>query len=195
LARPSPWGTFTSYSLPAFLAHSASGQNEPCYSLRRHGRSTLVSGPAGPAAGSSGSGQTLHFALQEKQRPFSASDHHEVGHRPASQAVISFLALQRPRSDWGRVKWQSTSVDDNLYSHSVARQPHGRSPRGRNRANACGASVFSGAQLRTIRRIRRAWAHSCKACSNWAGSTAAACASTRAGPRAMPPTHANTRRN
>ena len=25
LARPSPWGTFTSYSLPAFLAHSASG--------------------------------------------------------------------------------------------------------------------------------------------------------------------------
>jgi hypothetical protein len=27
----------------------------------------------------------------------------------------------------------------------MARQPHGRSPRGRNRANACGASVFSGA--------------------------------------------------
>src|SRR5712672_2606211 len=26
LARPSPWGTFTSYSLPAFLAHSESGQ-------------------------------------------------------------------------------------------------------------------------------------------------------------------------
>jgi hypothetical protein len=82
-------------------------------------------------------GPNVHFALQEKQRPFSASDHHEVGHRPASQAVISFLALQRARSDWGRVKWQSTSADDNLYSHSVARQPHGRSPRGRNRANAC----------------------------------------------------------
>src|SRR5215831_17856854 len=26
LAKPSPWGTFTSYSLPAFLAHSAVGQ-------------------------------------------------------------------------------------------------------------------------------------------------------------------------
>src|ERR1700731_5297114 len=25
LARPSPWGTFTSYSLPAFLAHVAVG--------------------------------------------------------------------------------------------------------------------------------------------------------------------------
>src|SRR5438132_5601708 len=25
LARPSPWGTFTSYSLPAFLAHSVVG--------------------------------------------------------------------------------------------------------------------------------------------------------------------------
>ena len=30
-------------------------------------------------------GQSLHFALQEKQRPFSASDHHEVGHRPAKR--------------------------------------------------------------------------------------------------------------
>ena len=37
--------------------------------------------------------QTLHFALQEKQEPFPASGHHEVGHRPASQAVISYLAL------------------------------------------------------------------------------------------------------
>jgi len=27
------------------------GQNEPCQSLRRHGRTTSVSGPAGPAAG------------------------------------------------------------------------------------------------------------------------------------------------
>src|SRR6266566_5818335 len=26
LAKPSPWGTFTSYSLPAFLAHSAVGR-------------------------------------------------------------------------------------------------------------------------------------------------------------------------
>src|SRR5262249_24816645 len=29
LARPSPWGTFTSYSLPAFLAHSESGHKLP----------------------------------------------------------------------------------------------------------------------------------------------------------------------
>src|SRR3981081_219285 len=27
LAKPSPWGTFTSYSLPAFLAHSETGQS------------------------------------------------------------------------------------------------------------------------------------------------------------------------
>ncbi len=36
---------------------AALGQNEPCHSLRRHGRSTSVSGPAGPAAGASESGQ------------------------------------------------------------------------------------------------------------------------------------------
>jgi hypothetical protein len=30
LAKPSPWGTFTSYSLPAFLAHSALGQQREC---------------------------------------------------------------------------------------------------------------------------------------------------------------------
>src|SRR5262249_34358638 len=48
LARPFPWGTFTSYSLPASLTHSAAGQNETYHSLRRHGRSTSVSGPAGP---------------------------------------------------------------------------------------------------------------------------------------------------
>ncbi len=35
---------------------SGLGQNEPCHSLRRHGRSTSVSGPAGPAVGTSGSG-------------------------------------------------------------------------------------------------------------------------------------------
>src|SRR3974390_1751491 len=62
--------------------------------------------------------QTLHFAPQEKRQPFSASDHHEAGHSPASQAVISFLALRRAQSDWGRVKWQSTSADDNLYSNT-----------------------------------------------------------------------------
>src|SRR5271154_7561274 len=35
LARPSPWGTFTSYSLPAFLAHSALGQGRECRAPRR----------------------------------------------------------------------------------------------------------------------------------------------------------------
>ena len=33
------------------------GQNEPCQSLRQHGRSTSISGPAGPAVGTSGSGR------------------------------------------------------------------------------------------------------------------------------------------
>jgi hypothetical protein len=35
---------------------AASGQNEPCHSLRRHDRSTSVSGPTGPAVSVSGSG-------------------------------------------------------------------------------------------------------------------------------------------
>ena len=34
LARPSPWGTLTSYSLPAFLAHSELGQTRKCPCLR-----------------------------------------------------------------------------------------------------------------------------------------------------------------
>src|SRR5215831_10408119 len=41
-----------------------SGQNEPCHSLRRHGRSTSVSGPAGLAVGTSGSGQERTPAAQ-----------------------------------------------------------------------------------------------------------------------------------
>jgi hypothetical protein len=32
------------------------GQNEPCHSLVRHGRSTSISGPVGPAVGASGLG-------------------------------------------------------------------------------------------------------------------------------------------
>ena len=36
---------------------TAKGQNEPCHSLRRHGRSTSTSGPAGPVVGTSGSGR------------------------------------------------------------------------------------------------------------------------------------------
>src|SRR5258708_37136657 len=42
---------------------AASGQNEPCHSLRRHGRSTSASGPSRPAGGASASGpfQTLAF--------------------------------------------------------------------------------------------------------------------------------------
>ena len=39
----------------AFVRLIASSQNEPCHSLRRHGRSTSASGPAGPAVGASGS--------------------------------------------------------------------------------------------------------------------------------------------
>src|SRR5258708_40312599 len=42
------------------------GQNESCDSFRRHGRSTSVSGPAGPAVGTSGSGQLRTRALQER---------------------------------------------------------------------------------------------------------------------------------
>src|SRR6202140_3041973 len=44
LARPSPWGTFTSYSLPAFLAHSESGQ-EPPFCNAHCGRLMLAQSP------------------------------------------------------------------------------------------------------------------------------------------------------
>jgi hypothetical protein len=41
------------------------GQNEPCHSLRRHGRTTSESGLAGPEVGASESGQMLTHALQQ----------------------------------------------------------------------------------------------------------------------------------
>src|SRR6266481_3184423 len=43
LARPSPWGTFSSYSLPAFLAHSVPGVK-----LRRTQDEHMFSGSAKP---------------------------------------------------------------------------------------------------------------------------------------------------
>src|ERR1700692_4906958 len=44
LARPSPWGTFTSYSLPAFLAHSELGQKQPSRPSGRCGCTSFDSG-------------------------------------------------------------------------------------------------------------------------------------------------------
>src|SRR5258708_40351468 len=53
-------------------------QNEPCHSLRRHGRSTSVSGPAGPAAGASESGQqrtpAVHTVTDESAGAICAAD-------------------------------------------------------------------------------------------------------------------------
>src|SRR5258707_12390897 len=53
-------------------------QNEPCHSLRRHGRTTSVSGPAGPAAGASESGQqrtpAMHTVPEESAVPVCAAD-------------------------------------------------------------------------------------------------------------------------
>src|SRR5882762_9851417 len=46
-------------------ATSGSGQNEPCHSLRRHGRSTSVTGPAEPAAGAAESGHNRTHARQQ----------------------------------------------------------------------------------------------------------------------------------
>ena len=59
----------------------------------------------------------------------------------------------------------------------------------------CGASACSWPRPRTIRNHRPASRRSCRAGSNWAGPTAATCGSTRAGPRPMPTTFADTRRN
>jgi len=59
LARPSPWGTFTSYPLPAFLAHSAPGHGLPLRLRRHHDRSTPDSCqlPATPKSAASGHGR------------------------------------------------------------------------------------------------------------------------------------------
>ena len=43
LARPFPWGTFTSYSLPASLAHSAWGHTRPFALVEPHASFTLMS--------------------------------------------------------------------------------------------------------------------------------------------------------
>src|SRR5712691_11474166 len=56
---------------PRRLVTSASlvmGQNEPRHALRRHGRSTPVSGPAGPAVGASGSGHNRTHQSQEGKK-------------------------------------------------------------------------------------------------------------------------------
>jgi hypothetical protein len=49
---PSPTSLYLAYA--SQRAMTGLGQNEPCHSLRRHGRSTSISGPAGPAVGASG---------------------------------------------------------------------------------------------------------------------------------------------
>ena len=58
--------------------------------------------------------------------------------------------------------------------------------RGARAGARCGASACSWPAPRTIRNARPASRRSCRACSNWAGPTAATCGSTPAGPRAMP---------
>jgi hypothetical protein len=60
-----------SNSLDCCDAHatSGSGQNEPCRSLARHGRSTSVGGLAGPAVGASESGHKPTFHRQELNPP------------------------------------------------------------------------------------------------------------------------------
>ena len=70
-----------------------------------------------------------------------------------------------------------------------------RSPRARSRASGCGASACSCPQPRTMRNFRPASGRSCRGWRNWAGPSAATCGSTPAGPRPMPPTFADTRRN
>src|SRR5262249_32235944 len=50
LARPSPWGTFTSYSLPALPGALRVGSNSDLSPCWRHDRSTLRSGHDGVAS-------------------------------------------------------------------------------------------------------------------------------------------------
>jgi len=80
------------------LPTAAPGQNEPCHALRRHGRSTSISGPAGPAVGTSGSGQNLTHAVQQN-RPLhsitsSARSKIDGGTvRPSALAVLRFTTI------------------------------------------------------------------------------------------------------
>jgi len=73
------------------------GQNEPCHSLRRHGRSTSISGPAGPAVGTSGSGRYCCKSLFGLLIKNSLG----VGHEPTWR--LSFSLCQRLRNFAGRV--------------------------------------------------------------------------------------------
>jgi hypothetical protein len=58
LARPFPWGTCTSYSLPAFLAHSALGHERRIKpTLRRQVDPRQQAPPAASVASGSGKGQ------------------------------------------------------------------------------------------------------------------------------------------
>ncbi len=106
---------------------SPSGQNEPCHSLRRHGRSTSVSGPAGLAVGTSGSGQQGTFPpsrrtkddrvgpqharkfaarLEEMKLPFFYYENTEGGHgagadlkQTAHTTALTMTYLQRKLMD------------------------------------------------------------------------------------------------
>ena len=71
----------------------------------------------------------------------------------------------------------------------------GRLRRARSSASGCGASACSCREWRTIRNTRPATRRSCKGSANWAGSSAATCASTTAGAPAMSSAIARSRRN
>jgi hypothetical protein len=68
------------------------GQNEPCHALRRHGRSTSISGHAGPAVGTSGSGRYCCKSRKSPGDNFPAKGRHN--RRPS----ISVLSIALPRS-------------------------------------------------------------------------------------------------
>ena len=138
MARPSPWGTCTSYSLPAFLAHSAVGQNEPCHSLRRHGRSTSASGPAGPAVGASESGHKIgrlgeissvhrHAFRADLVATLTLPVAPSVRFSPSSEICLTFPGLQRARCWAGQTPSHARAsiIEVNLAIHaSLCRRFH-----------------------------------------------------------------------
>ena len=102
-------------------------------------------------------------------------------HRPAVAA--------RPRRRGDRVKRRE------FITLARRRGVRGRSRHARSRPSGCGASACSARDRGRSANFKPASGRSCRGCSSWAGPSAATCGSTPAGPRPMPPTFEDTRRN
>jgi hypothetical protein len=155
LARPSPWGTFTSYSLPAFLAHSIPGQVP---------RLPHCAGRDSPCEPDQGSGVGT-------SQPMGEAAGRALGHRPAARWTVLRETTAPPGTDW---RGRSTSESPGNASWAFLRRARVRHPvtstglgTGSGRGARCRANKTRLARrpsvrrhagrrrLRTVRRTRR----------------------------------------